>query len=277
MCNAQVAQTVRERMKREGLPEVSRRSFLKMGSIITAGAALAPQVARADMPERNMVDLSHAFTTDFPVFPGGPQAERETLVSVEENGYYIQRWNFAEHTGTHMDFPGHFIADGLRTDTYPVEMLMGPAVVVDISARAEDDADTMVTIDDLKSWEMANGEIPEGAFVMMYSGWEHLIGTQAFLGDDSGLHFPGFSGEASQWLVDERSIHGIGVDTLSIDHGPSATFDTHFIILGAGLVGIENVANLSAIMDTNATVICGIPRYEEGSGGPARILALTGM
>ena len=277
MCNAHVAQTVRERIKKEGLPNVSRRGFLKMGSILTAGAVLAPQVVRADMPERSLVDLTHVFATDFPVFPGGPQAERETLVSVEENGYYIQRWNFAEHTGTHMDFPGHFIADGLRTDTYPVEMLMGPAVVIDISARAEDDADTMVTIDDLKSWEMENGEIPEGAFVMMYSGWEHLIGTQAFLGDDSGLHFPGFSGEASQWLVDERSIHGIGVDTLSIDHGPSATFDTHYIILGAGLVGIENVANLSAIMDTQATVICGIPRYEEGSGGPARILAIAGM
>ena len=135
----------------------------------------------------------------------------------------------------------------------------------------------MVTVDDLKSWEMENGEIPAGAFVMMYSGWERLIGTQAFLGDDSGLHFPGFSGEASQWLVDERSIHGIGVDTLSIDHGPSAPFDTHYIILGAGLVGIENVANLSAIMDSQATIICGIPRYEEGSGGPARILAIAGM
>lgn len=277
MCNAHVAQTVSERIKKEGLPSVSRRSFLKMGSILTAGAALAPQVARADMPERSLVDLTHAFTTDFPVFPGGPQAERETLVTVEDNGYYIQRWSFAEHTGTHMVFPGHFIADGLRTDTYPVEMLMGPAVIIDISARAADDADTMVTVDDLKSWEMENGEIPEGAFVMMYSGWEHLIGTQAFLGDDSGLHFPGFSGEASQWLVDERSIHGIGVDTLSIDHGPSATFDTHYIILGAGLLGIENVANLSAIMDTKATVICGIPRYEEGSGGPARILALAGI
>ena len=110
---------------------------------------------------------------------------------------------------------------------------------------------------------------------MMYSGWEHHIGTPTFLGDDTGLHFPGFSGEASEWLVGERSIHGIGVDTLSIDHGPSATFDTHFIILGAGLLGIENVANLAAIKEAHATVICGIPRYEEGSGGPARILALT--
>ena len=277
MCNHIVAETVRERIKKEGLPSVSRRNFLKIGSVLTAGAALAPQVARADTHMNGVVDLTHAFTTDFPVFPGGPQAARETLVTVENDGYYIQRWNFAEHTGTHMDFPGHFIADGLRTDTYPVEGLVGPAVVIDISARAEDDADTMVTVDDLKSWEMDNRDIPEGAFVMMYSGWEELIGTGAFLGDDSGLHFPGFSAEASEWLVNERSIHGIGVDTLSIDHGPSMTFDTHVIILGAGLLGIENVANLKSLMDTQATVVCGIPRYEEGSGGPARILALTSM
>ena len=275
MCNAHVAQTVRDRVNKEGLPSVSRRSFLKIGSVLTAGAALAPQIARAEGPSGLVVDLTHAFTTDFPVFPGGPQAQRETLVAVETDGYYIQRWNFAEHTGTHMDFPGHFIADGLRTDTYPVQMLMGPAVVIDIAARAEEDSDTMVTVDDLKAWEMENGDIPEGAFVMMYSGWEHHIGTPAFLGDDTGLHFPGFSAEASEWLVSERSIHGIGVDTLSIDHGPSATFDTHFIILGAGLLGIENVANLESIMDRPANVICGIPRYQEGSGGPARILALT--
>ena len=275
MCNAHVAHTVRKRAEKEGLPSVSRRSFMKLGSVLAAGAALTPRLASAQSNGGTLVDLTHAFTTDFPVFPGGPQAERETLVAVETDGYYIQRWNFAEHTGTHMDFPGHFIADGLRTDEYPVEMLMGPAVVVDIAARAEDDPDTMLTVDDLKSWEMENGEIPEGAFVMMYSGWERLIGTPEFIGDDSGLHFPGFSAEASEWLVGERSIHGIGVDTLSIDHGPSATFDTHFIVLGAGKVGIENVANLEAIMDTQATVICGIPRYEDGSGGPARILAMV--
>ena len=142
MCNHLVAESVRERIKKEGLPSVSRRNFLKMGSVLTAGAALAPHVARADMHAKDVVDLTHVFTTDFPVFPGGPQAARETLVSVENDGYYIQRWNFAEHTGTHMDFPGHFIADGLRTDTYPVEMLVGPSVVIDISARAENDADT---------------------------------------------------------------------------------------------------------------------------------------
>ena len=91
------------------------------------------------------------------------------------------------------------------------------------------------------------------------------------------MHFPGFSGEAANWLVSERSIHGVGVDTLSLDHAITQTFDAHYAFLGSGLLGIENIANLEAIMDSEATIVCGIPKYEEGSGGPARILALTSM
>ncbi len=276
MCNAHVMQTVRERIKKEGLPSVSRRNFLKIGSVLTASAALAPQIARADMHgSGGVVDLSHTLSPSFPVFPGVfTPGERSTVVTVEENGFYMQRWSFDEHQGTHMDFPAHFIADGLRVDAFPVEMLVGPAVVIDIAARAEEDPDAMVMVDDLQAWEMEHGDIPEGAFVLMHAGWDQRLGTDAFLGaDDAGLHFPGFSGEASAWLVNERSIHG--VDTISIDRGMSATFDTHYTILGAGLVGLEGLNNLAAIKDSHATVVCGIPKYEEGSGGPARILALT--
>ena len=277
MCHHHVLETVKKRLKSEGAPNFSRRDFLKASGVLSAGAALAPRVAHANGEAKSVVDLTHAFTTDFPVFPGTPAPTRQTAVTVEENGYYIQNWTFSEHVGTHMDFPAHFHADGLRTDAFPAAGLVGPAVVIDISARAEADADAMVTVADLEAWEMAHGEIPEGAFVMMYSGWDELVDSPAFVGDDSGLHFPGFSPEASEWLVAQRPIHGIGVDTLSIDHGQSATFDTHLIILGAGMVGIENVANLASIKDMAATVVCGIPRYEEGSGGPARILALAGM
>ena len=278
MCNHIVAETVRERSKKEGLPSVSRRNFLKIGSVLTAGAALAPSVARADMHAQSVIDLSHTLSPNNPVWPGVVSpGERSTVYTVEENIIYSQRWTFEEHQGTHMDFPAHFIADGQRVDAFPADGLVGPAVVIDIAIRAEDDPDAWVTVDDLQAWEMENGEIPEGAFVLMYSGWEHLIGTQAFFGDDSGLHFPGFSGEAAEWLVSQRSIHGVGVDTLSLDRAVTATFDAHYMILGSGLVGIENVANLAAIKDMSATIVCGIPKYEEGSGGPARILALTGM
>ena len=278
MCNHIVVETVRERTKKEGLPSVSRRNFLKMGSVLTAGAALAPSVVRADMHAQGVVDLSHTLTPSFPVIPGVvTPGERKTIYTVEENIIYSQRWSFDEHQGTHMDFPAHFIADGLRVDATPAEMLVGPAVVIDIAARAEEDADALVMVDDLQAWEMEHGDIPEGAFVMMHSGWDQLLGTQAFLGNETGLHFPGFSGEASEWLVNERSIHGVGVDTISIDHAITTTFDAHYNILGAGLLGIEGLNNLAAILDTPATIVCGIPKFEEGSGGPARILALTGI
>jgi kynurenine formamidase len=122
--------------------------------------------------------------------------------------------------------------------------------------------------DDLAAWESANGEIPVGAAVCMYSGWEERFG------DDGAMHFPGFHVEAAQFLVGERDIIGIGVDTLSLDYGPSSTFDTHIVILGAGLWGLENLANLSMLMGQEAYLVAGVPRYQEGSGGPGRVLAL---
>jgi len=275
MCTDAVAHSVRERIKKDGLPKVSRRNFLKLGSTLAAGLALGPKLVRADSHEAGaVVDLSHTLSTDFPVFPGFNQAERESLVTVEENGFYSQQWTFGEHTGTHMDFPGHFIGGGALVDGVPAGMLVGAAVVIDISAKAEEDPDALVTVEDINAWESENGDIPEGAFVLMYSGWDELVGSPEFSGDDTGLHFPGFSAEAAEYLVNETATHGIGVDTLSLDHGPSQTFDAHYTILGAGLLGIENVANLSEIIGHSATIVCGIPKFQEGSGGPARILAL---
>jgi kynurenine formamidase len=159
-------------------------------------------------------------------------------------------------------------------------MLVGPAAVLDISAAANENADAMATVDDIMAWEEANGTIPEGAFVLLYSGWAEVLldrGAEAFSGTDAdgGLHFPGFSPEAAAFLVEERSIKGVGTDTLSLDHGPSATFDVHYTVLGAGLLGIENLNNLAAIKDTVATVVLGVPKYEAGSGGPLRVLAMT--
>lgn len=277
MCNQHVVDKVRTRIKQEGPPSVSRRSFLKMGSLLAAGAAMAPRVARADMHEAGVVDLSQVLSPDNHVHPVVVPATREAVATVEENFFYSQRWVLEEHQGTHLDFPSHFIADGARADVYPADGLVGPAVVIDISDRAQEDPDAEVTVEDLQAWEMANGEIPEGAFVLMDSGWEQLIGSPAYLGDESGLHFPGFSAEAAGWLISERSIHGVGVDTISIDRAISETFGAHFNILGAGLVAIEGLVNLAAISQEPATIVCGVPRFQEGSGGPARVLALTGM
>lgn len=282
MCSPKVAQVVSERIKKEGRPVVNRRNFLKLGGL-AAGVALAPgllpsQRARAHEVMEQVVDLSHVFTVNSPTYDPTAIPWRQDFVTIADNGFYIQQWNFYEHTGTHVDAPAHFIEDADTIDNYAAEFLISPAIVIDIAARAESDPDTELTVEDIQNWESANGEIPAGALVCMYSGWDSRFqDVIAFrnAGEDGIMHFPGFSGEAAAFLVAERDIHGIAVDTLSLDNGISTTFDTHYTILGAGKYGVEGVANLAQIKDKSAMVIVGVPRWEAGSGGPARVLAMV--
>lgn len=282
MCSPHVAKVVSERIKKEGRPRVSRRNFLKLGAAAAGLAAVGqvttrPRVARAQEMNGTVLDLSHAFPTEVATYDPGLTPTRETLVTVEENGFFMQQWTFGEHTGTHVDIPAHFVADGETVDNYPAEMLVATAIVIDIAAKAEDNPDAELTVEDLQAWEAENGEIPLGALVCMYSGWEERWSSvEDFRNadEDGVMHFPGFHGEAAAFLVEERDIKGIAVDTLSLDNGPSTTFDTHLTILGAGLYGVENVANLAQIKGQMATVITGVPRWEAGSGGPARVIAL---
>jgi kynurenine formamidase len=285
MCSPVVAKAVQERIAREGLPQISRRGLLKMGGIgaaafAAASVGLPARKAAADgHGSMGVVDLSHVFATVMPTYTPGETPTREPFVTVEENGYFIQYWTLYEHAGTHCDFPAHFIADGTTVDNYPAGTLLAPAVVIDITAKAAENPDAMVEPEDLEAYEAAHGEIPEGAIVFMNSGWDaRWNDVDAYRNaDEAGvLHFPGFSGAAVNWLIEERGINGIGVDTLSLDPGNSTTFDVHYAICGSDKFGIENVANIAAIQDmADAKVIVGIPRWEGSGGGPARILALV--
>lgn len=282
MCHPKVAQIVRERVAREGRPQVSRRNFLRLGGMTAAGLA----VASVGLPSRaihaqdamsEVVDLSHILGTTVPTYLVGEEPTRETFVKVNPDGFYIQKWNFGEHVGTHVDIPAHFVEDGETVDNYPAGLLVSTAVVIDISAKAAEEPNATLDVADIEAWEAENGEIPAGALVCMYSGWEAKWNdVPAFRGDpgDGSLNFPGFGPDAATFLTTERDIHGIAVDTLSLDPGNSTTFDVHVTVLAAGKYGVEGVANLSAIAGKAATVIVGVPRWEEGSGGPARILAL---
>ena len=282
MCFEHIAQVVSERYKKESPSSSSRRNFLKTGAALAAASATGiqiarPQIARAQDMMGQVIDLSHVFLTEVPTYLPDATPTRETVVSVENDGFFIQQWSFGEHTGTHIDAPGHFVADGETIDVYPADLLVSPAVVLDISARAAEDPDAMLMVDDILAWEAEFGELPAGALVCMYSGWdERWPDIEAFRNADADgvMHFPGFSGEAAEFLVTERDIHGIAVDTLSLDIGSSSTFDTHLTILSAGKYGIENIANLTAIMGSTSTVVVGVPRWEGGSGGPCRILAM---
>lgn len=283
MCSTHVANSVRDRIAKEGPPNLSRRGFIQLGGAGAVAALLSSVAGRAATVSAHetsgeVVDLSHVFGSTIPTYLVDQKPQHEDFVTVEANGFYIQRWTFTEHAGTHVDIPAHFVADGTTVDEYPAELLISPAVVIDITAKTDDTDDATLDVSDIEAWESANGTIPAGAIVFLYSGWDQRWSDpEAFRNADAkGVqHYPGFSAEAATFLVEQRDIRGIGVDTLSLDIGASSTFDVHYTILGAGKYGIEGVANLAAIKDRKATVFVGVPRWEKGSGGPARVLAVV--
>ncbi len=285
MCSPEIAKVVSARIAREGLPKFSRRNLLKMGGASAAGLAFASFASPARRAAAHgdtgfeVIDLSHIFGPNMPVYTLGEEPTRETYLSVEENGYFIQYWTLYEHVGTHCDFPAHFIADGETVDNYDAGHLVSRAVVINIAEKAAADPNAMLEASDIEAWEAEHGEIPEGAVVFMNSGWDSRWPTDDYRNADAdgGQNYPGFSGEAVTWLVENRGINGIGVDTLSLDPGNSATFDAHYAVCGAGIYGVENAANLDALeAATDPIVIIGIPRWEGSGGGPTRVLALAG-
>ena len=194
----------------------------------------------------------------------------------------VNKWELMEHNGTHIDAPCHFIAKTQTLEQLPVRNLIVAAAVIDISGRAKRDADSAVTIDDVKAWEKNHGRLPRGSAVFMNSGWDVKAGDpQAYLGTDKSntLHFPGFAEDTCQFLVTERDIAGIGVDTISLDIGPDKEFKAHKALLRGNKWGLECVANLSRIPPSGATVFVG--RHEGRGAAPAapapadRLLGLT--
>ena len=224
-----------------------------------------------------VVDLTHTLTPAFPAWPGYPLLQIVNTHRIARDGFYANAWHIHEHSGTHVDAPLHFSAQGWSAAEIPAAGLVVPVVVIDIRARVRRDPDAQVRVDDIKAWEKKHGRISQGTAVLMWSGWEDRAGDQAaFLNMDSKgvMHFPGFSQEGAEFLVKERGVGGIGVDTISLDHGPSTDFGAHFATLPANRWVIENLANLGKIPPRGGTLYVGVPRVEGASGGPARVLAM---
>lgn len=280
MCLPGTHEVVRDRSDKTAAP-IARRAALKTGLGAGIAAVLArPAAAHTGSPlkpaiPRHQRDLTHVFREGFPVYTP-PDPARRTLVTVEADGFYSQKWSFGEHSGTHMDAPGHFIAGGRYVPQIAPWELIVPVVVINIRRRAAENHDAVVRLRDVKGFEERHGRIPKNAVVFMYSGWETRVGNpDAFrnAGPDGKFHFPGFGINAVEWLLEKRDITGIGVDTLSLDNGVSTTFDVHLALLGADRYGLENLANLNTIPAHGATAYVGVVPWEMGSGGPCRVIA----
>ena len=209
-----------------------------MALAITALVLLAGPAAAEDdglLAGNRIVDLSHDFddTTIFWPTEDGFALERGPAGPTEGGYWYAaNRFRSPEHGGTHIDAPSHFAKDGISVDQIPLDKLMGEAVAVDVSRACAENRDHQVSLTDLAAWERSHGRIPDGAIVLLRTGFEKFWPDRVrYMGTDergpaavAKLHFPGLHPDAARWLVAERRIHAVGLDTPSIDHGPSTRF-----------------------------------------------------
>ena len=266
------------------LPGKATKLLFMVLALCTGVSSAAENPRGSAISGAEIVDLSHAYGENTIYWPTSPSAfELETLAHGEtEGGYFYASNAFStpEHGGTHMDAPIHFGEGRQTVDEIPVERLVAPAVVIDVSEAAAKDPDYVLLPADIERWEKTHGRIPEHAIVVLRTGWESRWGeVAAYLGDDtpgdaSGLHFPSFGAEAAELLVKERNITGIGVDTASIDNGPSRDFMVHRITAAANVYGLENLMNLERLPATGATIIALPMKIAGGSGAPVRVIAL---
>ena len=230
-------------------------------------------------PFRSAVDLTHAVNAEVPTYELAEHGafHAKTVATIEKDQYFAREISLPEHYGTHIDAPAHF-ARGLWTvDQIPVERLVAPLVVLDVTAETRQNPDYQVGVADIAKWEQANGQIPPAAVVIARTGWESRWGSSKDYrnADSQGvLHFPGYSMDAAKFLVEGRNVVALGIDTLSIDYGPSKDFAVHQYTLAHSLYHLENVANLENLPANGALVVAAAMKLEGGSGGPVRILAL---
>lgn len=223
------------------------------------------------------VDLTLVLGPDTIMWPGAPQPELETILTVAHDGFYNRRITFVEHTSTHFDAPCHMVDGKESVDVIGAERLFRPLVVIDISEAVGDDADAVLTLEQVDAWEAEHGRIPDGAAVFLRTGWETRQGDPARYANAGGpLRFPGFGPEAARRIVWERGAVGLGTDTLGIDPGADGEFTVHRQISHPrGVWHVENLTNLASVPPAGAWVVVAPLRLQDGSGSPCRVIALV--
>jgi kynurenine formamidase len=229
-----------------------------------------------NFPEFTVVDLTLPLGPNTVMWPETSAPSAQVVETVKHDGNYARLVQFFEHSGTHVDAPNHFVEGGQAVSDLPLQTLISPAVVIDASAQINGDGDAVLELATVKAWEEKHGVIPAGCVVLLRTGWEDLYDQPDRYGAGSdGLHFPGFGSEAATYLV-ERGVVGIGIDTLGIDRGVDSDFTVHRdVTLPKQVWHIENLTNLKSMPATGALVFIGVLPLVDGSGSPARILALV--
>jgi kynurenine formamidase len=250
--------------------------------VLLAACRSAP---RLDLTGYELVDLSHSYSASTLYWPTSPSAfELKPIhVGLTPAGFFYSAYTFAtpEHGGTHLDAPVHFDSTGVPVDRIALDRLVGPAVVLDVAAQAAADPDYRLTVADIETFEAEHGRIGSGTIVLLKTGWSSRWGDRkAYFGDDtpndaSKLHFPGYGVEAARLLVEGRQVSALGVDSPSVDYGPSQDFPVHRLGAPRGVPNFENLTGLDRLPGTGALVFALPMKIEGGSGAPLRAVALV--
>ncbi|MFW3168703.1 cyclase family protein [Geodermatophilus sp. CPCC 206100] len=238
-----------------------------------------------------VVDLTAPLSMQTPVIALPEQFAQTARFELEELSRYDDRgpawyWNnirTGEHTGTHFDAPNHWVTgrDGEDVASVPARRLIGPAVVLDLSAEAAADPDFLLEVEHVRAWEAEHGPLPEGGWLLYRTGWDARGGSQEeFLNaDETGAHTPGISPDCATWLAEEAPVMGVGVETVGTDAGAAHSFDPpfpcHAALMGSGKYGLTQLQNLAQLPPTGVVLVAAPLPIVSGSGSPARVLALV--
>jgi kynurenine formamidase len=235
------------------------------------------------LDEKKLVDLTYPFSEETHHWP---TAKPFHLENVREGrtpaGYWYSSYDYSgsEHVGTHMDAPFHFAEGKWTTEQVPLARTIGPGVVIDVRGKTEKNPDYLLQVEDLRAWEKIHGRIAPGSIVLARTGWgkywgdrKRYFGTEE-PGNVTDLHFPGLSKQIAEFLVKQRRVKAVGLDTPSIDHGPSRDFVVHQILGAANVPIFENVAALDRLPAKGMTIFALPMKIKGGSGAPLRIFAI---
>lgn len=250
-----------------------RRAYAAAACLTLAGTVIARLQSAP-----HVVDLGHPLSRSDPSWEGTPGFQRTPTATIEKDGYAAARITFDEHFGTHLDAPAHFSKTGWTVDEIPVDRLYRPGVCIDVAPMAAKDADYRVSVADITTFESTAGAIPPGAVVFIATGWDRFWPDRArYMNEHGGVkHFPGLTPEAVAYLAKDRHVAGIGIDTPSIDYGPSTLFEAHRVSMPLNVYHIENAARLTTLPRQGFMVVVAPVAVRGGSGAPARVFAILG-
>jgi kynurenine formamidase len=235
----------------------------------TVAALVVALAAPGSVFAQKVVDLGHSLAVTDPSWTDDRVFQRKPE---QGQGYVGGTFSSDEHFGTHLDAPAHF-GGAWTVDRIPVERLVRPGICINITGKSED---YQLTVADVKAFEAKHGAIPEGSIVMIATGWDSRWPDQKrYMNDRGGVkHFPGIHPDAAAYLAKDRKVAGLGIDTPSVDYGPSAKFETHNLTMPLNVFHIENATRLTSLPATGFTLVVAPIKLAGGSGGPTRVFAL---